>query len=862
MRKISHITILGAMLPLAASCAMGELPAPEDQDCMLFSPNLDGYTEVLSKPSTKAVETDGLTLYLHSYDEPMTALETKSAPATSVHSTFGACGYQFPIFDGWNDTFTPDLFFNKKVTKSGSSWTFSDGEEIRWPGATYGVRVLGWSPYDGATLTSTASTAGAPVISHTVSTTVASQTDLLEGVSDADAADGIQDYAGAGGSDIAMSFRHALAGIKVTTSDFGFAGTLKSVTISNIYSKGEHALMSDTWTGQTTKATYAITPGASVPASDALIYGDAMTVLAIPQTCPADAEMTIVFTQGGKDYTLTASLAGKVLSVNTITSFVLSLDAESVASGIVTSTLAEFTNTTSSASQTLNIKSYTIHSSGLTKAEPWTVSGYSLDGGSTWTTTKPDWLSLSATSGSGSTTGESVTVTLAARSASGGTGKIFVPSDAEDVAYNAALKGKPEIGTQSSPIDLSMRDYLGNETATGNTANCYVVHGPGWYKIPLVYGNAIKNGETNTSAFHNETAGTSFEDSWGTVFTASSSPYVKDHASAAGTSLANAELLWVDTACGVDNVSSDGDHIFFHIPAETIEQTNMLLAVRDGNGDVAWSWHVWVTGRDLSPVTITNSSSVSFNIMPVALGWNGFGTEGTKAVYPARSCLIRFKLSNGTYQKAVAVSSPEAPASGGSSGSTARSSAPYFQWGRKDPFISLGAPTSGGNIEYSSSAGAQSQAHQNPKVHYYSSSSYSWTTDQFNYFWDADNTATSTDSHVVKTIYDPCPAGWNVPQYNTFTYFSTSNVVGSFNKGWTFKKNSGDATVIFFPAAGYRIGSSASVDYVASGGYWWLSVPGNPTSGYSLNFDGGYVGPRNFSDRSYGYCVWPALSQN
>ena len=536
-----------------------------------------------------------------------------------------------------------------------------------------------------------------------------------------------------------------------------------------------------------------------------------------------------------------------------------------MASGIVTSNLAEFTNTTSSASQTLNIKSYTIHSSGLTKAEPWTISGYSENGGSTWTTTKPSWLTLSATSGSGGAAGESVTVTSGTRSASGGSGAIFVPSDAEDIGYNASLKNMSETGTQNAPVDLSMRDYLGNTTPNSNTANCYVVHGPGWYKIPLVYGNAIKNGATNSAGFYNSTASTAFEDSWGTAFTSSSSPYVKVHATAAGKTLAGAELLWVDSNCGVEVTSqlsdsgTDCPYIVFHIPASTIEQANMLIAVKDGDGKVAWSWHVWVTGRNLSPVTITNNSGVNFDIMPVGLGWNGWGTEGTKAVYPARSCMIKFKHTNGSYTKTVTVSSPEQPANGSSTGSTACSSAPYFQWGRKDPFISVGAPTSGGNIEYSSSAGAQSQAHQNPKVHYNSSSN--WCTTAANYFWDADNTATSTDSPVVKTIYDPCPAGWNVPQYNTFTGFSKTNVVGSFNKGWTFK-NSGDDKGIFFPAAGCRNGSGASVNNVTSYGGWWLSVPYDSKYGHNLYFYSGYVNPQDYNNRSYGYCVWPALSQN
>ena len=34
--------------------------------------------------------------------------------------------------------------------------------------------------------------------------------------------------------------------------------------------------------------------------------------------------------------------------------------------------------------------------------------------------------------------------------------------------------------------------------------------------------------------------------------------------------------------------------------------------------------------------------------------------------------------------------------------------------------------------------------------------------------WDADNNEDGVDSKVIKTIYDPCPAGFSVPRHNTF----------------------------------------------------------------------------------------------
>ena len=48
----------------------------------------------------------------------------------------------------------------------------------------------------------------------------------------------------------------------------------------------------------------------------------------------------------------------------------------------------------------------------------------------------------------------------------------------------------------------AVSDYnLSNSTGAAtieNTANCYVISAPGTYRIPLVYGNAIKNQAANT----------------------------------------------------------------------------------------------------------------------------------------------------------------------------------------------------------------------------------------------------------------------------------------------------------------------------------------------------------------------------
>ena len=112
---------------------------------------------------------------------------------------------------------------------------------------------------------------------------------------------------------------------------------------------------------------------------------------------------------------------------------------------------------------------------------------YSVDDGTTWTTTKPSWLkSLSKEQSNGGTAAEQLTATL---------GTDIVDLVAE---RNKGLQNATPLGTPSTYYNLSNAT---GAAAVQNTANCYVISAPGYYMIPLVYGNAIKNSQTNSRAY-------------------------------------------------------------------------------------------------------------------------------------------------------------------------------------------------------------------------------------------------------------------------------------------------------------------------------------------------------------------------
>ena len=135
--------------------------------------------------------------------------------------------------------------------------------------------------------------------------------------------------------------------------------------------------------------------------------------------------------------------------------------------------------------------------------------------------------------------------------------------------------------------------------------------------------------------------------------------------------------------------------------------------------------------------------------------------------------------------------------------------------------------------------------------------------------WSMNNTTIGyNDNAVVKTIYDPCPAGFKMPASNAFTGFTTTGINTetesqfNINGGWDFgfhfnnKISSPDATV-YFPASGVRSNENGSLNNVDRHGYYWSAVPLNTSYGCFLDFYQGFVHPQGGNFRSYGLSVRP-----
>jgi uncharacterized protein (TIGR02145 family) len=344
------------------------------------------------------------------------------------------------------------------------------------------------------------------------------------------------------------------------------------------------------------------------------------------------------------------------------------------------------------------------------------------------------------------------------------------------------------------------------------------------------------------------------------------------------------ETDWVLSGPGITTTGSGNTEIKwlnFHIDASSIKQGNAVIAVANSSGTIMWSWHLWITDYvpragdvNVYPYTDYRPASGYYSMMPRNLGWVEGSTITGTTVYDAESVYVRFVNESGS--AVMTITRPEGY-SGGSS--TNAGHCPYYQWGRKDALL----PSNGsGNtdltcygkyatFENTGSKQTVGTSIQNPYRHYgYGSGSpHDWcsVTDQNNW-WFVGNTLTTVNAEkVIKSIYDPCPAGYHMPESGAFTGFTTTggststssefNVSGSFSKGWNFLSNGTGSPTIFFPAAGFRYYSTGALNNVGSFGGSWTAVPSGNNNGRYPYFESSLVNPQNGSRRSYGCTVRP-----
>lgn len=480
-------------------------------------------------------------------------------------------------------------------------------------------------------------------------------------------------------------------------------------------------------------------------------------------------------------------------------------------------------------------------------------------------------------------------------------------------------------GSENAPYNLA------NSGSDGiiNTANCYMIDAPGWYSLPLIYGNAIENGRDNKDAYICSYSDADFLDNFKNHLNNNiTCPYITDHISDeeyGKLKETSAQIVWQDEQNLVSKVKYISDYyhttykkrdiggIKFYIAPENIKQGNTVIAIKDSEGNVMWSWHIWVTNFDFQK-TITVTTNIYgdrgryYELMPVNLGWCS-GHDDKVRIFDEHKWKV--KIESGSLSETVEVVKSSHVA-------FTRGNNLYYQWGRKDPFWgtnvrwgnkdrwdgqgnslqgnpsrffqdSDNTPPEEGTIidegqrkntrEYLNELIKHPDIWHNPPRNKVPGEQNEFSTNNQTYSnlwgWVGDSPDASAKN---KTVYDPCPIGYLVPNYNAFSgfavkrwndpntknyydlycYASNIGIYGyDVNKKriepsgnqtdnlYEFYTDSTKVYSIIFPETGYR-------DWDAAAGVYYFG--GDNTDGRNEGI--GYIWSRNIFNPVAGRTIW------
>ena len=686
---------------------------------------------------------------------------------------------------------------------------------------------------------------------------------------------------------VPLQFQHAMTAIRFKIGDrLSGTHTITKIEIVGAKSKGKFTLPSSVqatsgasfnsaWSDVSTPATFTL-DGISVNTSghvNETIVGkddDNFTFYMIPQS--VTGIKVKVYFDNQLNPAIVAPLAG-TWKAGTTKTYALSQSANNLKYTFEATPNPTEAANTEGATTSYQITSY-VDDDKQHRPVKWKVVSYDADGDGTFSMSeKPDWLTIP---NEGRTTTQDVEQYTAS----------FKANQRDVLAdFNNAMK------TADPVTNYNLANAKG-EAAIENTANCYIISAPGTYRIPLVYGNAIKRGATNSSAYtstKSKIMGTEefvlqeFVDHNDDPIT---SPYINiQNASDQAT---KAEVIWEDcqnivTTPKVTGSGADS-YLTFEIKKENLQNGNAVVAVTNATGKVMWSWHLWFTPKSsLKKIPFTSEGS-TYNFMTDNLGWKYTKwTGGLK-----REVVVKIEQQAETGEKKTAtITLKQAP------GNNVREGyGNLYQWGRKDPLPGTDTfyPNTAPNIGYKFNdgytiVGEQPADYTNPankqrmeertiglsirepgimlpKV---GGGKLSWSYRQYINLWSADNDSyDGTLRNGKKTIYDPSPVGFKVPDAYAFKDFSRTGAVWS--NGYTLKADNDKE--IYFQAGGYRDGNDGKLKLVGSYAFYWVgsaSKRGNTGGpGYGLRIkmaNGTLSAPINPSDdygnRAYGYGMRP-----
>ena len=300
-------------------------------------------------------------------------------------------------------------------------------------------------------------------------------------------------------------------------------------------------------------------------------------------------------------------------------------------------------------------------------------------------------------------------------------------------------------------------------------------------------------------------------------------PAVKGNSTESVGTVKSVEVLWESFGTStapkagdlVKSVSYSNCTITFQT-SDTFKEGNAVIAARGSYDEILWSWHIWMTDKP---------STCSYrNVDKLVMDRNLGATCATPGDVGALGLL--------------------------------------YQWGRKDPFLGSSSISSSvvakstitwpSPVSSSSSRGTIAYAVEHPTTFItYNDGNYDW-------YYTGSSTVDNTRWQSRKTIYDPCPAGWRVPDGGDKGIWAKAGFYDQdyddSDEGMLFGSGISSPSS-WYPASGNRYVIDGDLYEVGYYGYYWSVTPEGDFA-YSLYFYyDGSVYPLGSSSRAFGASV-------
>lgn len=273
-------------------------------------------------------------------------------------------------------------------------------------------------------------------------------------------------------------------------------------------------------------------------------------------------------------------------------------------------------------------------------------------------------------------------------------------------------------------------------------------------------------------------------------------------------------------------ISFNDDYIGFKTPS-LLKEGNAVIAVKDISGGILWSWHIWLTDAP--------KEQVYFNDAGIMMDRNLGATSSAPGDVESLGLL--------------------------------------YQWGRKDPFLGSSSITSFIQAKstiawpdavcnnYDKGNGTITYSIAHPTTYIYVKDVMYAVLDWY-YADYAGNTDVTRWRSGAKTIYDPCPVGWRVPEGGSNGVWAkalgTSKTINllydSVNCGFNLSGKLGEDHTIWYPSF-YFYDFTHDPIYSVMHGHCWSASASSGDDSYGLYYidhgnSSSYIYPTNAYPRA------------